>query len=135
MAGRALASRPGLISPSFVGSIPTPATKVNKYRAVKRYGRKVDEHRAVWEDHFGPIPKGYEIHHRNAIKDDNRIENLQLLTTLEHRRLHAKPKSVCSIEGCERFVEGRGWCKLHWYRWRRTGDPLGIKGPGGRKAR
>lgn len=32
---------------------------------------------------------------------------------------------VCSIEGCLRRHEARGWCSLHYDRWRRHGDPLG----------
>jgi hypothetical protein len=30
----------------------------------------------------------------------------------------------CTIEGCERKRVGRGWCDLHWSRWRKHGDPL-----------
>lgn len=29
----------------------------------------------------------------------------------------------CKVEGCEREVEGRGWCQMHYVRWYRTGDP------------
>lgn len=33
------------------------------------------------------------------------------------------PKS-CSIDGCNRIdIKGHGWCRLHYDRWRRTGDP------------
>lgn len=30
----------------------------------------------------------------------------------------------CDIDGCERAVTARGWCKAHWLRWKRLGDPL-----------
>jgi hypothetical protein len=33
-------------------------------------------------------------------------------------------KRTCSIDGCEREAIARGWCVLHWGRWRRNGDPL-----------
>ena len=31
---------------------------------------------------------------------------------------------VCSVEGCEKKVLARGWCSLHYERWRVRGDPL-----------
>ena len=31
---------------------------------------------------------------------------------------------ICSIEGCGKPVQGRGWCSLHYQRWRFHGDPL-----------
>jgi hypothetical protein len=30
---------------------------------------------------------------------------------------------LCSIEDCDRKVVARGWCGLHWQRWRRNGHP------------
>ena len=30
---------------------------------------------------------------------------------------------MCSIEGCEKPVSSRGWCSMHYARWRRNGDP------------
>jgi hypothetical protein len=35
------------------------------------------------------------------------------------------PNAICRFEGCERLVHARGWCRMHWRRWRRTGDPGG----------
>ena len=44
----------------------------------------------TWEQINGTVPKGYEIHHINFDRADDRIENLQLLSKSEHRLLHAK---------------------------------------------
>lgn len=44
------------------------------------------QHRIVWETFNGEIPDGYEIDHINAVRDDNRLENLQLLTRLDNMR-------------------------------------------------
>lgn len=47
------------------------------------------EHRWVWEQAHGPIPRGAMIHHINGIKTDNRIENLQLVMDhAEHSHAH-----------------------------------------------
>lgn len=37
-------------------------------------------HRIVYETFIGPIPDGFEINHKNGIRDDNRPENLEALT-------------------------------------------------------
>lgn len=33
-------------------------------------------------------------------------------------------RSICTVEGCERFVNGHGLCVTHYDRWRKYGDPL-----------
>lgn len=34
-------------------------------------------------------------------------------------------EQICSIEGCGKRVDSRGWCRAHYRRWQRHGDPLG----------
>lgn len=46
-------------------------------------------HRYVWEKEIGKIPDGYDIHHKNEQKWDNRIENLECLPKSEHTRLYS----------------------------------------------
>ena len=46
-------------------------------------------HRRVWEDHRGPIPAGYDIHHRDECKTNNTVENFECLPKAEHTRLYS----------------------------------------------
>jgi Orotate phosphoribosyltransferase homologs len=57
------------------------------------YGLTTDDrilmHRYVYEFYNGKIPNGYDIHHKNELKYDNRIENLECLPKSEHTRLYS----------------------------------------------
>ena len=42
--------------------------------------------RLVWQHFFGEIPDGLLINHKNGIKDDNRPENLEVVTNSEDKK-------------------------------------------------
>lgn len=55
----------------------------------KTDGKRTLMHRDVWEFHNGPIPDGYDVHHRDENKLNNDIGNLECLPKSEHTRLYS----------------------------------------------
>ena len=74
---------------------------------IRKYHNKVQwlEHRYVWTQAHGDIPKGMFIHHINGDGHDNRLSNLRMVTNTEnlqmsdcmgkgysiHKRIKARP--------------------------------------------
>jgi len=50
-------------------------------------------HNCLYEAFVKPIPKGYEVHHINHNKKDNRLENLCLIELHKHRKMHYEENS------------------------------------------
>lgn len=47
-----------------------------------------------------------------------------------HTDRRRKPTSTqCSVDQCERLAQHRSWCKEHYDRWRRCGDPTATFAP------
>jgi len=52
------------------------------------------EHRRIWENTYGPIPAGHDIHHVNGDRADNRLENLRCMRRYDHCQEHAIYKTA-----------------------------------------
>jgi hypothetical protein len=75
------------------------------------------EHVLVWEFVNGPVPPGYDIHHRDDDKLNNRIDNLQLVTKTAHKRLHGGCLLVNDEwqKPCKLCGEYKSVDKANWY--------------------
>ncbi len=52
-------------------------------------------HKRVAEKKMGgPVKKGYEVHHRDGNRLNNKPSNLTAIKKSTHRKLHSKKKSV-----------------------------------------
>lgn len=60
--------------------------------------------RYLWMSNYGEIPFGYEVDHINENRTDDRLENLQLLSSLENKMkyasLHKKRMVECTCPVC-----------------------------------
>jgi len=68
---------------------------------IKNQGLQFRLHRDIWEFHNGPIPEGHDVHHIDVNEDNNCVENFELLTHGEHRKLHM------AIREAKALAEGR----------------------------
>lgn len=67
-------------------------------------------HRVIWESVHGPIGTDLQINHMNAIKHDNRIANLEVVTGMENTqhsiRMGLKPEQPKGASAyCARLTE------------------------------
>lgn len=64
--------------------------KTYKHRRIGgRKGPMRLAHHIIWENQYGQIPEGHEIHHIDFVKTNNDIENLQLVSLSDHQKIHS----------------------------------------------
>lgn len=71
----------------------------NGYKVLWNGGRPVKEHIYTMERHIGrKIKQGEVVHHKNGVRDDNRIENLEIMSHAEHSSFHRKAEIKAGAE-------------------------------------
>lgn len=88
----------------------------------------VREHRMVVSDYIGrKLKKDEEIHHINGIKSDNRLENLQIISKVEHAKIsnplgskrlrkNSKKCKFCNVLTGSKYGLCQRHYKLEWQR-------------------
>jgi hypothetical protein len=79
--------------PSWTGGVQQP--KNDCIHLWDGNGKRVRRPRKVYEDAFGPIPKGYVIIHLDGDKDNDELTNLEAISRAELiKRNNSKLKSL-----------------------------------------
>lgn len=107
---------------------PTDSPKNYKRKSVNGVLKHV--HIMVWEEAYGPVPKGFLVDHRDGDIHNNRLDNLRLATRSQNVSNSKKPRSNTS------GLKGLSWCRTHGYwvgtlwhhgrKFAKTGDALTV---------
>ena len=69
-------------------------------------GGRIPEHRLVMARYLGRNMRDWEfVHHRNRIRDDNRLENLELVSARRHLQITVLEQRIKDLESRVTLLE------------------------------
>ena len=68
-------------------------------RDINKKPQTLQAHRLVWLSFVGPIPDGLQINHKNGIKNDNRLENIEVVTHSENMFHRYRELGIIGVRG------------------------------------
>jgi hypothetical protein len=80
---------------SVKGYIKIYVTPDSPFASMRHPDGSILEHRLMMAKHLGrPLKPEEIVHHKNGIKSDNRLDNLEINTLSTHMSFHAKKKEL-----------------------------------------
>ena len=67
----------------------------NGYARVWRNNERFMLHRRIYEDAYGALPDGWDVHHKCGVKNCVNLAHLEAVQHATHAKLHNEPRTHC----------------------------------------
>ena len=100
--------------------------RVAEVRAGFKERVSTPEARAKWAESMAAVREQRVYTQEEREEFAQRMSSPEVVARRESERA-ARTTLNCSVDGCDRAHVARGYCKLHWRRWKKTGDVGGVE--------